>query len=41
MSFRSFFEKLDRQGKVVHIKKEVSPDYDAPAILNELDGRVV
>ena len=41
MSFRSFFEKLDREGKVVHIRKEVSPDYDAPAILNELDGKVV
>jgi len=41
MSFRSFFEKLDREGKIVHIKKEVSPDYEAPAILNELDGKVV
>ena len=41
MSFRSFLEKLDKQEKLIRIKKEVSPEYDAPAILNELDGNAV
>lgn len=38
---REFLEKLDGKGKVVHIKKEVSPKYELPALLKKLDGKTV
>lgn len=41
MSFRDFMDKLDRSGKLIRITKEVSPDFVAASILNELDGNAV
>ncbi|MDH4123666.1 MAG: UbiD family decarboxylase, partial [Thermoplasmata archaeon] len=41
MSFRSYLERLDSEKKLIRIKKEVSPEYDASAIMSELDGQAV
>jgi len=41
MSFRDFLERLSRDGRLIQIKKEVSPEYDAASILNALDGNAV
>ena len=41
MSFRSYLERLDSEKKLIRIKKEVSPEYDAAAIMSELDGQAV
>ena len=41
MSFRQYLERLDKQGKLVRIRKEVSPELDAAAIMNEYDGQAV
>ncbi|MEM4264588.1 MAG: UbiD family decarboxylase [Thermoplasmata archaeon] len=40
-SFRDFLNRLDRENRLIRIKKEVSPDYEAASILSELDGRPV
>ncbi|NYZ78047.1 UbiD family decarboxylase [Candidatus Micrarchaeota archaeon] len=41
MSFRSFIEKLDSEGKLVRVKKKVSPHLEAAGVLKELDGKPV
>jgi UbiD family decarboxylase len=41
MSFRDYLNRLDKQGTLVRIRKEVSPELDAAAILSEYDGRAV
>src|SRR5512136_1333784 len=41
MSFRDFLTKLNKEGRLKRISKEVSPVYDAAAIMSELDGRAI
>ena len=41
MSFRDFLQKIDGEGKLVRVKKEVSPDFEAAAVMSELDGQAV
>jgi 2,5-furandicarboxylate decarboxylase 1 len=41
MSYRDFLAKLDREGRLVRITKEVSPDTEAAAVMSALDGRAV
>jgi len=41
MSFRDYLMELDRDGKLARIKKPVSPEYEAAAVMSELDGRPV
>ena len=41
MSFREFLEKLEKEGKLIKIKKPVSKDLEAAAILKKLDGKAV
>jgi len=40
-SYRDFLMRLDREGRLVRVSKEVSPDLEAAAVMNELDGRAV
>ena len=41
MSFRSFIEKLDSEGKLVRVKEKVSPRLEAAGVLKALDGKSV
>ena len=41
MSFRDFLTKLNKEGRLKRISKEVSPVYDAASIMSELDGSAV
>jgi UbiD family decarboxylase len=40
-SFREFLDKLDREKRLIRIRKEVSPEYEAASLLSELDCRPV
>lgn len=39
MQFRKYLEHLDKNGKLVHIKKKVSVDYEIATLMKMLDGR--
>lgn len=41
MSFRENLARLNNEGKLVRVKKPVSPEYEAAAVMSELDGRAV
>ena len=41
LSFREFLEKLDKEGKLTRIKKEVSPVYEMANVMNALEERPV
>lgn len=41
MSFRSFLEKLDSEGKLVRVKEKVSTHLEAAGVLKALDGKSV
>ncbi len=41
MSFRDFLTKLNKEGRLQRISKEISPVYDAASIMNELDGSAI
>jgi UbiD family decarboxylase len=41
MNFREFLEKVEREGKLTRIKKEVSTDFEIANILAALDGKTV
>jgi UbiD family decarboxylase len=41
MSFREFLKKLERSQKLIKIEKPVSKEFEAAAILKQLDGRAV
>ena len=38
MQFRKYLEHLDKNGKLVHIKKKVSVDYEIATLMKMLDG---
>lgn len=41
MSLRKFIEKIDEAGKLVHVKKEVSRDFEAAKVLKTFEGKGV
>jgi len=41
MSYRDFLAKLESEGRLVRITKEVSPDMEAAAVMSALDGKAV
>src|SRR5271157_2813260 len=41
MTFREFFDKLEKSGRLVVIKKPVSKNLDLAGLMHELDGKVV
>lgn len=40
-SFREFVERLDREKKLIRIKRKVSPEYESASVLAKLDGKPV
>ena len=39
MDFREFVGRLDSEGKLLHVKREVSVKYEIPTLMKKLDGK--